>query len=70
VGEGEQFPRFPSLLGKWGKRSRSATPIVHISTGTAANKGFDIDEVKGRIAAPASAMTAIGADIETGGATP
>jgi putative transposase len=44
--------------------------FAHIPTGTAANKGFDIDEVKGRIAAPASAMTAIGADIETGGATP
>jgi putative transposase len=43
--------------------------FAHIPTGTAANKGFDIDEVKGRIAAPASAMTAIGADIETGGAT-
>ena len=39
-------------------------------TGATANKGFDIDEVKGRIAAPASAMTAIGADIETGRATP
>jgi putative transposase len=44
--------------------------FAHIPTGAAANKGFDIDEVKGRIAAPASAMTAIGADIETGGATP
>jgi hypothetical protein len=43
--------------------------FAHIPTGTAANKGFDIDEVKGS-AAPASAMTAIGADIETGGATP
>jgi hypothetical protein len=42
---------------------------AHIPTGTAANKGFDI-EVKGRIAAPASAMTAIGADVETGGSTP
>jgi hypothetical protein len=44
--------------------------FAHISTGATANKGFDIDEVKGRIAAPASAMTAIGTDIETGGATP
>jgi hypothetical protein len=44
--------------------------FVHIPTGTAASKGFDIDEVKSRITAPASAMTAIGADIETGGATP
>ena len=44
--------------------------FAHIPTGATANKGFDIDEVKGKIAAPASAMTAIGADIETGGATP
>src|SRR6516165_1971943 len=44
--------------------------FAHIPTGTVANKGFDIDEVKGRLAAPASAMTAIEADIETGGATP
>jgi hypothetical protein len=44
--------------------------FAHIPTGAAANKGFDLDEVKGRIVAPASAITAIGADIETGGATP
>jgi hypothetical protein len=44
--------------------------FAHIPTGTATNKGFDIDEVKGRIAATASAMTAIEADIETGGKTP
>ena len=44
--------------------------FAHIPTGATANKGFDIDEVKSRVAAPASAMTAIGADIETGGATP
>ena len=44
--------------------------FAHIPTGAAANNGFDIDEVKGRIAAPASAMTAIGADLETGRVTP
>jgi putative transposase len=44
--------------------------FAHIPTGAAANKGFDLDEVKGRIVAPASAITAIRADIETGGATP
>src|SRR5437868_5293021 len=32
-GRRRAFPRFPSSLGKRGKRSRSATPIVHISTG-------------------------------------
>ena len=60
-----RFRRFPSELGK-----RGNARLAHIPTGTTANKGFDIDEVKGRIAEPASAMTAIGADIETGGATP
>ena len=44
--------------------------FAHIPTVATANKGFDIDEVKGRIAEPASAMTAIGADIEIGGVTP
>jgi putative transposase len=44
--------------------------FAHIPTGAAANKGLDIDEVEGRFAASASAMIAIGADIETGGATP
>jgi hypothetical protein len=44
--------------------------FAHIPTGATANKGFDIDEVNGRIAASATAMIAIGADIETGGATP
>src|SRR6516165_9797611 len=33
-GRRRAFPRFPSWLGKRGKRSRSATPIVHISTGS------------------------------------
>src|SRR5713101_5266812 len=32
-GRRRAFPRFSSLLGKRGKRSRSAKPIVHISTG-------------------------------------
>src|SRR5437763_10239064 len=32
-GRRRAFPCFPSWLGKRGKRSRSATPIVHISTG-------------------------------------
>ena len=32
-GRRRAFPRFPSWLGKRGKRSRSATPIVHISRG-------------------------------------
>jgi putative transposase len=45
--------------------------FAHIPTGATTNKGFDIDKVNSRIiAAPASALTAIGADIEIGRATP
>jgi hypothetical protein len=44
--------------------------FAHIPTGTAANKGFDIDEVNIRLLEPAVALTAIGADIETDRATP
>ena len=44
--------------------------FAHIPTGTTVNKGFDIDQVKGRTVASAIALTAIGADIETGRATP
>src|SRR5512133_2296159 len=44
--------------------------FAHIPTGATANEEFDIDEVKGSTAVPASAMTVIGADIETGRATP
>jgi hypothetical protein len=40
--------------------------FAHISTGTAANKGFDIDEVNRRLVEPAVPLTAIGADLETG----
>ena len=44
--------------------------FAHIPTGTAANKGFDIDEVNSRLVEPAVALTPIGADIDTGRATP
>jgi putative transposase len=44
--------------------------FAHIPTGTAANKGFDVDEMNSRLVEPAVALTAIGADIETGRATP
>ena len=60
-----RFPRFPSKLGR-----RGMLTFAHIPTGTAANKGFDIDEVNSRLVEPAVALTAIGADIETGRATP
>jgi hypothetical protein len=44
--------------------------FAHIPTGTAANKGIDLDQVKSRFVESAIAPTAIGADIETGTATP
>ena len=50
--------------------SEEMLAFAHIPTGTAANQGFDIDEVNGRLIHPAVAPTAIGADIETGRVTP
>jgi putative transposase len=44
--------------------------FAHIPTGTTTNKRFDIDQVDSRLVEPASALTAIGADIETARATP
>jgi putative transposase len=44
--------------------------FAHIPTGATASKGFDIDQVRSRIVKPAIAVTAIGADIEIGRATP
>ena len=49
---------------------REMLAFAHIPTGATAHKGFATDEVEDRIAAPASAMTAIGADIEIGRVTP
>jgi hypothetical protein len=40
--------------------------FTNISTGATANEGFNIDEVNNRFAEPAVALTATGADIETG----
>src|SRR6266446_5960484 len=44
--------------------------FAHIPTGATASKELDVEEVKGRTAASATALIAIGADIETGRATP
>ena len=44
--------------------------FAHIPTGTTANKGLILMMSKSRGVAPATALTTIGADIETGGATP
>jgi putative transposase len=51
--------------------TREMLTFAHIPTaGTATNHGFDNDEVKSRPVKPAVATTAIGADVETGRATP
>src|SRR5438105_7304249 len=60
-----RFPRFPSKLG----RRRNARLRPH-PTGATANEGFNINEVNNRFAEPAVALTATGADIETGRVTP
>ena len=60
-----RFPRLPSQLGK-----REMLAFAHIPTGATASKGVDIDQVRSRIVKPAVAVTAIGADIEIGRATP
>src|SRR6516164_5781354 len=44
--------------------------FAHIPTGAAANQGLNIDKVNSRLLEPAIALTAIGADTETGRATP
>src|SRR5712675_340297 len=44
--------------------------FAHIPTGATANEGFNIDEVNNRFVEPAVALTATGADIETGRVTP
>jgi putative transposase len=44
--------------------------FAHIPTGATANQGLNIDEVNSRPLEPAVALTAIGADIETGRVTP
>jgi len=61
--------RFPPLPER-ARESREMLAFAHIPTGATANTGFDIDEAKARSAEPTSAMTAIGTDVETGGATP
>jgi predicted ATPase len=44
--------------------------FAHIPTGAAASKRIEIDGLRSRLIEPAVALTAIGADIEIGGATP
>jgi transposase InsO family protein len=44
--------------------------FAHIPTGTTVDKAIDVDDSKSRGVAPATALTMMGADIETGRATP
>ena len=44
--------------------------LAHIPTGTTGNKAIDTEDSKSRGVAPATAPTMIGANIETGRATP
>jgi hypothetical protein len=44
--------------------------FAHMPTGTTVNKAIDVDASKAEALQPANAPTMIGADIETGGATP
>jgi hypothetical protein len=60
------LPPLPEQARKAGKCS----PSPPIPTGTATNKAFDIDEMNSTRVEPAVAPTAIGADVETGRATP
>jgi putative transposase len=50
--------------------SREMLAFAHISTGATANKGFVIHEMNNRPGESAIPLTAIGAEIETGRATP
>src|SRR5205823_10793301 len=50
--------------------SRQMLAFAHIPTGTTVNKTIDVDDSKSRGVVPATAPTMIGADIETGRATP
>jgi len=44
--------------------------FAHIPTGTTTNQGLDVDDSKSRTVAPASVLTALGADLKPRGATP
>jgi putative transposase len=59
-----------SPASRAGSESGEMLAFAHIPTGATANQGFNIDEVNSRRLKPAVALTAIGADIETGRATP
>jgi hypothetical protein len=59
-----------SPVSRASSESGEMLAFAHIPTGTTINKAIDVEDLKSRGAEPATAMTTIGADIETGGATP
>ena len=61
-----RFPRLPSQSSESGEM----LAFAHIPTGATANTGIDIDDSKSKIVVSAIALTAIGADLKPGGATP
>src|SRR6516165_3852383 len=62
-GRRRAFPAFPRRLGKRGKRSRSAKPIVHISTGLARRFGAACGSRGSDAAHVLSARTVSGPDV-------
>jgi|GraSoi_2013_60cm_1033757.scaffolds.fasta_scaffold40786_2 putative transposase len=59
-----------SLVSRARSKNAEMLAFAHIPTGTTANKRSDIDDSKTTIVASAIAVTATGADIEIGRATP
>jgi hypothetical protein len=59
-----------SPASRAGSEGGEMLAFAHIPPGTAANTGFNIADLRSRGIVPAVAHTAIGADIEIGGATP
>jgi putative transposase len=59
-----------SLVSRARSKNAEMLAFAHIPTGTTANKRSDMDDSKSKIVASAIAVTATGADIEIGRATP
>ena len=59
-----------SLVSRARPKNAEMLAFAHIPTGTTANKRSDLDDSKSKIVASAIAVTATGADIEIGRATP